>query len=344
MRALLLKEPLAIALSSKDEPKAGPGEALVRVHSIGICGSDVHAFRGHHPFVTYPRVLGHELGVEILEIGPNDRGLARGDRVCVEPILNCGECLPCRQGRYNCCTKIRVLGIHTDGGMTERIAVPVDRLHKPAVDLGFDELALCETLSIGVQAVKRADVRPGEAVAVIGGGPIGLSALIAAKAKGARVLVSDPIAKNREAALSMGAEEVVDPRSEDLLARTQAFGRGDGGAHVVLEAVGLSATIAQTIDLAAPTGRVVIIGVSKERVPISIADLMRKEIAFLTTRNSCSAFPDVLDLFRNHRDALARMVTHRFGFAEGPRVFDWLTGGQGDLGVIKAVLQVEEVS
>lgn len=341
MRALLLSHPLAISAAAKDEPEVGPGQALVAVRSIGICGSDLHAFTGHHPFVTYPRVLGHELGVEILAIGPNDRGLAVGDRVCVEPILNCGECYPCRQGRYNCCTAIKVLGIHTDGGMTERIAVPVDRLHKPPVPLSFDELALCETLSIGVQAVKRAAVRPGEAVAILGAGPIGLGCLVAAKAQGARVLVSDPAERNREAALAMGAEAAVDPAAEDLGARCRAFGEPDGGAHVVLEAVGSSATIAQTVDLAAPTGRVVVIGVSKERVPISIADLMRKEVALLTTRNSCSAFPAVLDLFREHRDALARMVTHRFGFDEGPRVFEWLHAGRGGLGVIKAVLQVD---
>jgi threonine dehydrogenase-like Zn-dependent dehydrogenase len=341
VRALFLREPLSIALTDKPEPRQGIGEALVRVRSIGICGSDLHAFRGHHPFVTYPRVLGHELGVEIVEIAPNERGLAVGDKVCIEPILNCGECYPCRQGRYNCCTRIKVLGIHTDGGMTERISVPIKRLHKPSVDLSFDELALCETLSIGVQAVKRAELKAGETVVILGAGPIGLGLLIAARARGGRCLVSDPLERNRKAALAMGAESAVDPLRQDLTRSVMDWAGDDGGAHVVFEAVGLASTISQAVDLAAPTGRIVIIGVSKERVPISIADLMRKEIDFRTTRNSSGAFPDVLDLFRKHRAELGTMLTHHFPLEDGPRVFNWLHEARDSTGVIKAVLNVD---
>lgn len=339
MRALLLEQPLSIALAERAEPHVAPGEALVRVRSIGICGSDLHAYRGHHPFVTYPRVLGHELGCEILEVGPNERGLKAGDKVCVEPILNCGTCYPCRQGRYNCCTRVKVLGIHTDGGMTERISVPVDRLHKPPIDLDFDELALCETLSIGVQAVKRGAVAAGETVLVVGAGPIGLGAMIAAKARGARVLVSDPQLNNREVALAMGADAALDPTAGDLPGQVRGTsGHDDGGAHVVIEAVGAPATIAQTIELAAPTGRVVVVGISKQLVPIPITDLMRKEVALLTSRNSCNAFPTVLELFINNREALRRMITHRFNFSEAPRILAWMHASEGPTGVIKAVL------
>jgi threonine dehydrogenase-like Zn-dependent dehydrogenase len=325
----------------KPEPVVGPDEALVRVHSIGICGSDVHAFRGHHPYVTYPRVLGHELGVEILEAPANPRGLKAGDKVCVEPILECGVCYPCRQGRYNCCTSIRVLGIHTDGGMTEQMAVPVRRLHKPSVDLSYDELALCETLSIGVQAVKRARVESGEAVAVLGAGPIGLGILVAALARGARCLVSDPMPRNREIALAVGAEAVVDPTSEDLTGVCRDFGRGDGGVHAVIEAVGAAATIQQSIEIVAPTGRIVIVGISAEPVPIPINHLMRNEIEFLTTRNSCSAFDEVLQLFESHRDALGRMITDHHALEEGPAVIARLCDRRASGGVIKAVLHVD---
>lgn len=339
MRALLLREPLFMFATERPEPEPARGEVLVRVRSIGICGSDLHAYRGHHPFVSYPRVLGHELGCEILDAPANDRNLRPGDRVCIEPILNCGACYPCRQGRYNCCTNIRVLGIHTDGGMTEQISVPLDRVHKAPVELSFDELALCETLSIGVQAVKRGQVETGETVLIVGAGPIGLGALVAARARGARTLVSDPIAENRVAAVAMGADGVVDPAAADFLERVRSA-TADGGPHVVIEAVGLPATIAQTVDLAAPTGRIVIIGVCKQPVPIAIAELMRKELDFRTTRNSCAVFPDVLELFRTHREALGRMVTHRFEFDEAPRVFSWLHEKNGGAGVIKAVISL----
>src|SRR5690348_2546550 len=117
MRAMLLKEPFALAPTDRPEPTLREGDVLVQVRSIGICGSDLHAYRGHHPYVTYPRILGHELGGEVLEAGRGASGFRTGDAVCIEPILNCGHCLPCRQGRYNCCTSIQVFGIHTDGGM-----------------------------------------------------------------------------------------------------------------------------------------------------------------------------------------------------------------------------------
>ncbi len=340
MRALVLHEPLRMTRESKPEPDslASNEEVLLRVHSIGICGSDLHAFRGHHPFVTYPRVLGHELGCEVIAVGSNERGLGVGDKVCIEPILNCGECYPCRQGRYNCCTRIKVLGIHTDGGMTELLRVPISRVHKPSVDLNFDELALCETLSIGVQAVKRGQVKKGQKVVVVGAGPIGLGGLIAARAKGAEVLAIDPSKGCRDIALEMGAGEVVDPSQEDVVSRVQAWSKEDGGAHVVLEAVGHPSTIAQTVHLAAPTGNVVVIGISKDVVPITLSDWMRKEVAFLTTRNSDHAFGDVLSLFETFRKELGKMITHHFDFEEGPKTLQWLHESRGQSGVIKAIL------
>jgi len=341
MQALLLQEPFVMKAGDRAEPTLREGEALLQVRSIGICGSDLHAYRGHHPFVTYPRVLGHELGGEIVQIGPNPDGLRVGDKVCVEPILNCGECVPCRQGRYNCCTRIQVLGIHTDGGMTERIAAPVDRLHKSPIDLSYDELALCETLSIGVQAVKRGRVDRGESVLILGAGPIGLGALIAARARGARTIVSDPMALNRQAARDMGAEVVLDPDSDDIARRVREVTGEEGGAPVVLEAVGVPSTIVQAIQLTAPTGRVVVIGVCKDLVPLAISELMRKEVELLTTRNSCSAFPTVLRLFETYRSELRRMVTHHHRIEEGPRVFSLLNENRRDSGVIKAILRVD---
>lgn len=340
MRALLLREPLKLEVVRRDEPTPVADEALVKVHRVGICGSDLHAYRGHHPYVTYPRILGHELGVEILEVADNPRGLRSGDRACVEPILSCGTCYPCRQGRTNCCTTIRVFGIHVDGGMAERIVVPIDRLHTSTIDLSYEELALCETLSIGVQAVRRAGLEAGETVAVLGAGPIGLGVLVACLAREARVLVSDPSKANRAMALAMGAAVAIDPNGEDLTAAAIRFGEPDGGVRVTFEAVGSPETIARSIDLTAPTGRIVVIGICKAPVPLSISDLMRKEIDLRTTRNSVGAFPAVLDLFREHRGIIGRMITHRFAFDEGPRAIARLHEGRGESGVIKAILEV----
>ena len=172
MQTVVLEQPGSLALRETPPPE-GPlpqDEALVRVQRVGVCGSDLKAFKGEMPFLSYPRVLGHELGVEILEIGPNAAGLRAGDRAAVEPYLHCGHCIACRRGRTNCCDSLRVLGVHTDGGMREFIRVPVGKLH-PSDKLSLDQLALVETLVIGAHAIRRGAPRPDDCLLVIGVGP-----------------------------------------------------------------------------------------------------------------------------------------------------------------------------
>ena len=339
MRAVRLDEPGRMSVVDLPEPVRGPGQVLLAVRACGICGSDLKAFEGKHPYVTYPRVLCHEIGAEVLETDPGEADLAPGDGVAVEPLLVCGECFPCRQGRYNCCTSIRVLGIHTDGAMCERISVPRHLVRKPAVPLSPEQLCLCETISVGAQGVKRARLAKGEYVAIVGAGPIGLGALFAARHRGAHVLVSEPSAPHRDLARQAGAEVVVDPSAEDLPARVREW-TGLDGAHVVLEAVGTRPTVESTIDLAAPTGRIVVIGAMKGSVSIPIDVLMRKEIDFLTTRNSCHVFPEVLEIAAAYRDDLARMITHRFPLDDAPDAFPWLIASKATECIVKPVLTV----
>ena len=162
MKTILLNEPGQLCLVDDAAPSdISPDEALVRVHRIGVCGTDLHAFKGEQPFFTYPRVLGHELGVEVVRIGENAGGVRAGDRCAVEPYLNCGVCVACRRGKTNCCVALRVLGGHADGGMREFIKVPARKLPK-SDSLSFDQLALVEPLSIGAHAVARAGIERGE--------------------------------------------------------------------------------------------------------------------------------------------------------------------------------------
>jgi len=340
MRAVRLEEPGRMAVVDVPAPERRAGEVLLAVRACGICGSDLKAFQGQHPYVTYPRVLGHEIGAEVLETDPDEADLKPGDRVAVEPLLVCGECFPCRQGRTNCCTSIQVLGIRTDGAMCERICVPRHLVHKPAAPLAPELLCLCETISVGAQGVKRARVARDETVVVIGAGPIGLGALLAARHRGARVMVSEVSSPHRALAVEAGAEQVVDPSAEDLPARVRAW-TGLDGAHVVLEAVGVAPTVESTIDLAAPTGRIVVIGAMKGRVSIPIDVLMRKENDFLTTRNSCHVFPEVLAIVAAYADVLPRMVTHRFPLEDAPTAFPWLIASKRTACIVKPVLTVE---
>src|ERR1700730_6037739 len=192
MKTIRLEQPGRFALLSTDEPSSPiePEEALVRVRRIGVCGTDIHAFNGNQPFFSYPRILGHELGVEVVAVGSESQQVHPGDHCSVEPYLNCGHCIACRRGKTNCCVSLQVLGVHTDGGMRESLVVPSSKLH-PSTHLALDQLALIETLAIGCHAVDRAGVEASEFALVIGAGPIGLTVVQFAIEAGAQVIVLD---------------------------------------------------------------------------------------------------------------------------------------------------------
>src|SRR5262249_19460463 len=159
-----------------EPPKPGAGEALVRVHRVGVCGTDISGYLGKMPLFSYPRIPGHELGVEVVEVGPDVENVRPGDRCSVEPYINDPNSHASRRGRPNCCEKLQVLGVHIDGGLRPYFHVPARKLHV-ARTLGFDQLALVETLAIGRHATQRADPKPDEATLIIGAGPIGLATL-----------------------------------------------------------------------------------------------------------------------------------------------------------------------
>src|SRR3954467_6000913 len=191
MLQITLNEPGRFsATTAAAEPRPAPGEALVRVHRIGVCGTDLHAFAGKQPFFAYPRILGHELGVEVIDPGTEPHGLKAGDRCSVEPYLNCGRCIACRRGKPNCCAELKVLGVHIDGGMRPLLTLPARKLHRSA-QLDYEQLALVETLGIGAHAVERAEIKPQDFVLVIGAGPIGLSVIQFALVTGATIAVMD---------------------------------------------------------------------------------------------------------------------------------------------------------
>src|SRR6476659_4810670 len=191
MKALLLESPRNFKRIDTNGPgKPGPGEAVVRVHRVGVCGTDISGYLGKMPFFSYPRIPGHELGVEVVAIGPGVTQVRIGDRCSVEPYINCGHCYTCRRGHTNCCETNKTLGVMTDGGLCERMLLPERKLHVSR-KLNFEQLALVETLAIGCHAVNRGNAQPGEHVLVIGAGPIGLSVIEFAKLSGARTIVAD---------------------------------------------------------------------------------------------------------------------------------------------------------
>jgi 2-desacetyl-2-hydroxyethyl bacteriochlorophyllide A dehydrogenase len=285
MQTIILDQPGQLRLTETAEPAApGPGEALVRVRRVGICGTDIHAYYGRQPFFSYPRILGHELGVEVVALGPGASGIAIGARCAVEPYLNCGQCIACRRGRTNCCTGLQVLGVHTDGGMRECIVVPVAKLH-PSEQLSFEQLALVETLGIGAHAVGRAQIAPGEWALVIGAGPIGLTVMQFARLAGAQVIALDISLERLAFAQSQRLADHAIVAGEDTLAQVQELTSGDLPT-AVFDATGNATSMMGAFEYVAHGGRLIYVGLMQGDITFNDPFFHRREITLLASRNA----------------------------------------------------------
>ena len=271
MKTLVLTAPGKIELVGTAEPgELRAGEALVRTLRVGVCGSDLHAYNGRQMFLEYPRILGHELAVEVLESAGD--GWQTGDIACVEPFLSCGECATCLAGRTNCCVRLKVLGVHTDGGMRERFVVPVAKLHR-AEGLTLEQMATVEPLCIGHHAVRRAAVEPGERVLIIGAGPIGLAVFEGLRGSGARVLVAERSAfRQKFLRRELGAEVV--ESLEGVL------------AEVVIDATGSPAAMTAAAKNVAHGGRLVFVGHHPGELSFSNPLMHGREMTVLFSRNA----------------------------------------------------------
>ena len=337
MIQIALEKPGRFVASDAPEPSRGPGEAIVRVRRIGVCGTDLHAFAGRQPFFNYPRILGHELGVEIADPGDQPMGLKAGDRCAVEPYLTCGRCIACRRGKTNCCTELKCLGVHTDGGMRPFIAIPARNLH-PSAKLDFDQLALVETLGIGAHAVERAEIRPEDFVLIIGAGPIGLSVIQFATMSGATIAVMDVSAPRLKFCRKhLGVSHTIvagaDPSEE-----FRTIGRGELPT-IVIDATGNAESMAATFELAAHGGRIVFVGLINGNVTFSDPNFHRRELTLCASRNATSnTFREIIRLMEAGRLDTKPWITHRFELAATPTVFP--SAIAGNPAVLKAMISV----
>jgi 2-desacetyl-2-hydroxyethyl bacteriochlorophyllide A dehydrogenase len=311
VKTIVLQEPGRFQLADRSAPPApAPGEALVRVHRVGMCGSDLNAFRGKQPFFTYPRIVGHELGVEIVALGKPEAHLSVGDRCAVEPYLNCGRCIACRRGKGNCCANLQVLGVHIDGGMRELLTVPVAKLHRSRT-LSMDQLALVEMLTIGAHAVRRSPPEAGECVLVIGAGPIGLSVIRCAQLVGARVIVLEISQRRREFCRQhLNVETCLDGQ-EDPAEALRTLLHGDLPT-TVFEATGNPRSMMQSVQYAAHGGTLTFVSLVQGDLTFRDAELHQRELSLLRSRNSTGAdFAWVIRMVEEGRIDLAPWITHR---------------------------------
>lgn len=339
MKTILLEQPEHFRLTATEPPgEPGPGEALVRVRRVGICGTDLHAFRGEQPFFTYPRILGHELGVEVVALGSGGQTgpITVGDLCTVEPYLNCGQCSACRRGRTNCCQSLKVLGVHIDGGMREYITVPVSKLHK-APSLSVDHLAMVEMLCIGAHAMRRGGVTPGEAVLVIGAGPIGLATIQFAQLAGAKVIGMELSEKRIEfASTHLGVQDWVDPRQEPVAHLRRLL--GGELPMTVFDATGSPRSMAQTFHYAEQGGKLVFVSIVQADIPLPDPEFHRRELTLFSSRNATADdFAYVIQMLEAGKINLDAWITHRATPEQLVVEFpNWLNP---EFGVVKAMLE-----
>ena len=340
MKAIQLRQPREFNVIDLPEPAApGPGEVLVATHCMGICGTDLSGYLGKFPFFRYPRIPGHELGVEVLAVGSDVTNVSVGDRCSVEPYMNCGHCFACRRGNSNCCATLDVIGVMIDGGLRERFLIRADKLHRSAV-LSWEQLALVETLAIGCHATDRGAVQSGEHALIIGAGPIGLSVLEFTRLTGAQITVMD-MAQSRLDFVreTYGITNTVLFRGDGSeMEQLQEYTSGDKYS-VVTDATGSRHSMSSAFQYCAHTGTLVYVGITTEEVGFVHPVLHRPEITLKASRNALPAdFGRIIQLIEEGTINTDPWITHRIGFDEVVTRFESFT--KPETGAIKAVINL----
>lgn len=338
MKTLVCNQPGEFEYLSEEKPKPEKGFSIIKIKRIGICGTDLHAFEGTQPFFEYPRILGHELAGELVEFD-NAPGFKIGEAVTFVPYFNCGHCIACRSAKPNCCVNIKVCGVHCNGGMREYLSVPSYSLVH-GEGLSFDELALVEPLAIGAHGIRRAEVKEGEFVLVIGAGPIGLGTVEFARIAGAKVIVLDvndnrlQFCKNK-----LKVDYVINALASDVLERLSVITNGDMPT-VAIDATGNLKAINTAFRYIAHAGRYILIGLQKGDICFSHPEFHKREATLMSSRNATRAdFEHVIASMKEKQIDPTTYITHRVLFENVKNEFEqWLNPTSG---VIKAMVEIE---
>jgi 2-desacetyl-2-hydroxyethyl bacteriochlorophyllide A dehydrogenase len=335
VEALVCVAPGELRLDRRPAPRQAPGEALVAVRRIGICGTDYHIYEGKHPFLEYPRVMGHELAVEVLE-APAGAAVAPGQICAVNPYLSCGTCIACRNGKPNCCVRIEVLGVHRDGGMTGLLSLPAANL-VAGDGLSTDACASVEFLAIGAHAVRRSGLRGPERVLVIGAGPIGLGVAIFATIAGGRVTVMDRDPERLASAYDIAGATTIE--ANDAADGRVAALTGGEGFDLVFDATGNANSMVRGFDFVASGGRYVLVSVVKGPIAFEDADFHRREMTLFASRNATQVdFDHVTAAMRGGHVPLDKLITHRTTLARA--VDDLPRWAVEKTGLVKALIEI----
>jgi 2-desacetyl-2-hydroxyethyl bacteriochlorophyllide A dehydrogenase len=340
MRAIQISEVKTLKRIEIDEPsQPGPGQALVKTHRMGVCGTDISCYLGKFPFFDFPRIPGHELGVEVVAVGDSVSNIKPGDRCSIEPYMNCGDCYPCRRGAINCCQNLKVIGVMTNGGLCDSFLVRADKLH-PSTKLSFDQLALVETLAIGCHANDRGAPQGGDHALIIGMGPIGLATLEFARLTDATISVMDMNAARLEFVReNYGIENTVLFKGDGSeVDRMREITAGDM-YQVITDATGNKHSMSGALQYIAPTGSLVYVGITTEEVSFAHPVMHRPEASIVASRNALPPdFTRIIRLIEDGTINTAPWITHRTSFDGVLDDFESFT--KPETGVIKAIIEV----
>lgn len=324
MQAFEVKGPHDYQVVDVAQPSVAAGEVRVQVAFAGICGSDMHIIHGDNAFVRFPRITGHEFAGVVEAVGEGVEGIATGDRVCVDPVISCGECYPCRIGRPNVCGSLEVIGVHRNGGFEEFVAVPAANVHPLPDHIGLDAAALVEPYTIAANVLDRMQPHPGDRLLILGAGVIGMTILQMARALGIEnIIVTDVINERLEAAKALGATHVFNSFEQDVEKEVMALTLGEG-VPLIADAACIPALLPQMLRLASPAGRIGLLGFSVQPSDLVQLEVIKKELTLVGSRLNNRKFPEVLALMASGKlDPLA-LVSHRLPLSDMAGAIDML--------------------
>ncbi|WP_174729076.1 zinc-binding alcohol dehydrogenase family protein [Mesobacillus harenae] len=324
MKAVQVPKAMELEILELEQPVIkNSDDVLVKVKRVGICGSDMHIYHGTNPLATYPRIVGHEVAGEVVEIGTNVKNVKVGDHVVVEPIRYCGECYACRKGRPNVCESLSVFGVHEDGGMRESFVLPEKQLHPVDSSLDWDEIVLAEPYTIGAQAVWRGGVQDGDTVLIQGSGPIGICILKMAKLQGAKVIITDLKEERLAFAKENGADVTINASKEPVGDRVMEITDGEG-PNVVIDAVCLPSTFELGVELVSPAGTVVVLGFDERPSAISQLPITKKEVTIVGSRLQTNQFEKVVSLLNERKIKANGFISHQFPLEQVKEAFEFV--------------------
>lgn len=322
MKAILIERPFELSITEIPKPVIEkPDEVLIRVISGGICGSDIGIYTGTNSLATYPRIIGHEFGGRVEQVGSGVTGLKAGDVVAVDPVRSCGSCYACRHDRHNVCRSVEVVGVHRNGGFAEYVTAPANACHRIDTDrIPADLACLVEPYSIGAQVNSRADITADDTVLVMGSGPIGLGIMQVAKSRGAKVMMTDLVPERLEHALRSGADRVVNVKEEDLEKAVLEFAGGEG-VSVACDSVCSLDSLPLAMKLVCPAGRVVELGLKDKPSAVPPVYFTKKEVSVFGSRLNNHRFPEVIRLFEEGLVRPEQMRTAVYPFTQAAEAF-----------------------